>query len=261
MAEDWWKSYFSSLYGELYQGILRRYLDTTFEVGILERLFPETEKPVLDVGCGYGRHVAGASRRGVNVLGLEYSHDLIMQAAPRLRSRFVRASMASLPIRNGSLGGAWMLFNTFGYFDDAGNQQLLAELGRAIASGGLLLLDAPARAGMTATIAEGSTVRRRAGQAEVDEQWHVVEAGQRLEATGRWMVEGRSQTWRLSLRMYSPAEMRAMLRKAGFDEVRIVPLEDLERLAEGMDDEEFGKFSSTNDWNTATNMAVLARRT
>src|SRR5687767_13784101 len=61
--------------------------------------------PVLDVGSGHGRHVAGLRARGLEVIGLELDPQSLSEReddGPAIRADFRR-----LPLRPGALGAAY----------------------------------------------------------------------------------------------------------------------------------------------------------
>jgi len=253
----WWESYFSAQYGALYRGPLAPELSTEDDVETVARLFSGSAAPVLDVGCGYGRHLDRARRAGVPAVGLEYSAALLNLLPRRARKAAIRGDMRSLPFAGGALGGAWMLFNTFGYFDDAENEGVLAGLARVLAPGARLLMDAPARSAMVATVRDVPSVIRMQERVSIQENWTIDSTGKRLNSAGQWVLGGVVQTWAMSLRLYTPAELERLLRRAGFaGEIEIRPLEELTALGTG------DPAPKTNDalWRRTTNMAVLAAR-
>jgi SAM-dependent methyltransferase len=100
---------------------------------------------VLDVPCGHGRHSLELARRGCRVTGLDFSADalaLARQGASRngLPVEWTEGDMRRLPWR-AEFDAAFCAGNSFGYFDDAGNQSLLDGVGRALRPGGRFLLE------------------------------------------------------------------------------------------------------------------------
>jgi SAM-dependent methyltransferase len=53
--------------------------------------------------------------------------------------------MRWLPLDDDHFDAAICLWNSFGYFDDAGNDQVVSEIARVLAPGGRLVLDVPNR--------------------------------------------------------------------------------------------------------------------
>ncbi len=253
----WWRNYFSSLYGQLYRGALAPELNTREETETLGRLFAGARTPVLDVGCGYGRHLGPLRRAGIPVAGVDYSMELLRQAPGHKSTRLVRGDMRRLPFRDASLGGAYMLFNSFGYFDEEENLGVLRELARVLPAGARLVADLPLRQGMRQAVSGMPPVERHQRGVAIYEAWTYEEENKRLRARGSWEVGGRQQSWELSIRLYTPAEFQRLLRRGGFSgEVEMRPLEDLRLLGSGQPSEDF----RSGAWRHATNAAVLAVR-
>jgi ubiquinone/menaquinone biosynthesis C-methylase UbiE len=94
---------------------------------------------VLDVGCGDGRHILEAARRGCFAVGLDYDVNELRAARRRLGTRVVdliAADATRLPFRDGAFD-AIICTETLEHLpDDAG---ALAEIARLLDEDGLLL--------------------------------------------------------------------------------------------------------------------------
>ena len=232
-------------------------LNTEEEVETLERLFAGVGAPVLDLGCGHGRHLGPLRRAGFPVVGLDYSMELLAQVSGRRATRLVRGDMRRLPFADGSLGGAYLLFNSFGYFTEEQNFGVLRELARVMQPGARLVADLPVRAGMKQAVADMPPTERHQRDVAIYESWSYDEDTMRLRARGNWDVAGREQSWELSIRLYTPAEFQRLLRRAGFSGgVEMRPLEEFRLLDTGPAPHDFRSAA----WRRATNAAVLAAR-
>ena len=101
-------------------------------------------RPVLDVACGDGRYMSALTASGADVYGVDLSEFLLGKAAQRdgLAGRLVCGDMRQLPFRPGVFGSAINMFTSFGYFEsDADNGQVLSEVERVLAVGGVFVLD------------------------------------------------------------------------------------------------------------------------
>jgi len=137
---DWFAQWFDADYATLYahrdEGEARR------AVKMALRIAPELAKgPVLDLGCGGGRHLAALRRHNPLAFGLDLSPALLGSAPPELHPWLLRGDMRSIPIKDGSLWGVCLWFTPFGYFAEAQNRALLARIGQLLRPGGVLLLD------------------------------------------------------------------------------------------------------------------------
>ena len=99
---------------------------------------------ILDLCCGQGRHSVGLANMGYSVIGLDSSRSLLDLAKEYIaasRSWFVEGDMRDIPIREGMCDAAINLFTSFGFFDDAGNLQVLKSVASVLKPGGKFLLD------------------------------------------------------------------------------------------------------------------------
>lgn len=100
--------------------------------------------PLLDVGCGAGRHLELLVEHGREAVGLDRSATLLGRAAhrPRLRSRLVRGDMRHLPFAGDTWSGVLSMFTSFGYFGTRpAHVALLTEFARVTRPDGVFILD------------------------------------------------------------------------------------------------------------------------
>lgn len=212
MRDGWWSEAFRAAYLEVYSH--RSDAQATAEVaGLLPRL-RAAPGPVVDAGCGAGRHLAALRTAGVPAVGFDLSPELLVVAAvrPPCAGRLARGDLRAPPFAGGC-GAVLCLFTAFGYFDDAGNAACLAALGGLLAPGGWLVLDLP----------EPATVRR--GLVPVSERvtaggWRVHERrrlnGLRVEKNVDAVPpDGRTVHWQESVRLHESSELAEMAGPAG----------------------------------------------
>lgn len=148
---DWWRPGTGRLFDEAYfegddsrQGYLpdremTRSARTEREVAAAVRLLklvPEIDR-IIDVPCGWGRHVDVLRRRDFTVFGFDRAMWYLSLAQSRANAA---ADMRALPIRSGAIGGILNLWTSFGFFDDEGNRETLREWARVLRPGGRLLI-------------------------------------------------------------------------------------------------------------------------
>lgn len=173
---------------------------------------------VLDLGCGFGRHLLALRERGVDAWGLDRSGDLLAHALEldggRLRGRLVRGDFRSLPFGAGRFSAVAMLFSSFGYFDDEGNAGVLRELARVLAPGGAALLDLMNPGRVRATLVPRS--ERRVGALRLLETRGLTDAGRRVHKEVRVTADdGRAWGWHEDVRLYASGELEPALAAAG----------------------------------------------
>ncbi len=103
--------------------------------GVLDRC----EAPVLDVGCGPGRLVAGLAERGVAALGIDVSPLAIAQSEARGAAVLRRCVESRLP-GEGRWGTALLIDGNVGIGGDPG--RLIRRCAGLLRAGGLLLVEA-----------------------------------------------------------------------------------------------------------------------
>lgn len=173
---------------------------------------------VLDLGCGFGRHLLALRERGLDAWGLDRSADLLAHALEldggRLRGRLVRGDFRALPFAAARFSAAAMLFSSFGYFDDGGNERVLLELARVLAPGGAAVLDLMNPGRVRDTLVPRS--ERRVGALTLVETRALTAAGRRVHKEVRVTADdGRTWGWHEDVRLYGAGELEPALRAAG----------------------------------------------
>lgn len=110
--------------------------------GVRARLPLPDFRRVLDVCCGSGRHAEGLVATGYQVTGADRDSEAIQQARTRVpRADFVELDQRDLRRLPGPFDAAIILWQSFGFFDSSGNDQVLADIAQLLRPGGRLLLD------------------------------------------------------------------------------------------------------------------------
>lgn len=208
----WWETAFSGHYRTVYAH--RDDQAATVEALALAPHLRHLSGPVLDVGCGHGRHLVALRRQGVNVFGLDYSPFLLADAQGQAlgRGRLLRGDMRCPPVTSG-WGAVLMLFTTFGYFTEAANRACLAAWASLLAPDGRLVVDLPEPDHLVATL-QACSRRQDADGLEISET--------RSYGQGRMMknVELRRGDQAIlnyseNVRLYSREEFLALATEAG----------------------------------------------
>lgn len=207
--EDWFDADYARLYAHRDAGEARAAVATAL------REAPELARgPVLDLGCGAGRHLEALGRVNPEALGLDLSPALLALAPAHLRPRLVRGDMRALPFRPGTFQGICLWFTPFGYFDDAANRALLADLARLARPGGILLLDYLNAAHAARTLVPEDTVERDGIRAHSRRSLEGDRLVKRITLTR--LADGRTREALESVRLYTPAEVEALAAGAGW---------------------------------------------
>jgi SAM-dependent methyltransferase len=210
----WWTTAFTAAYQEVYHH--RTDAQAAIEVsGLLPRL-RQAPGPVIDAGCGAGRHLAALRAADIPVVGFDLSPDLLAAARTRdaCRGRLARADLRAPPLATGC-GAVLCLFTAFGYFDDTGNTACLIGLADLLAPGGWVVLDLPEPQRLRSGLVPESR-RSTPGGWVVDERRRLV--GDRVEKDVEARPpQGEPICWRESVRIYDALGIAALAASAGLD--------------------------------------------
>jgi SAM-dependent methyltransferase len=106
-----------------------------------ERVLQRAEGPVLDIGCGPGRHVHALARRGVLALGVDVSAGALALARARGASVLEGSIFHEVP-RPGEWASALLLDGNIGIGGDPG--RLLRRARELLVVGGAVLVETDA---------------------------------------------------------------------------------------------------------------------
>ena len=179
--------------------------------------------PILDLGCGAGRHAIALAQAGYTVTGLDLAPQLLSVARETSRSEstpihLVRGDMKHLPFRN-AFAGIVQLFTAFGYFDDdVQNERVISEVARALKPGGIYLLDFLNAPQVVANLVPESTsvldgmniVQRRA-----------IQGGRVNKAISIAGNDGREEVFSESVRLYDRSDLHSMFERQGLSVMQV----------------------------------------
>jgi len=109
------------------------------------------EDPILDAGCGPGRHTEALLARGRRVVALDFSLGMLQQVRDRFRASrgarvdLVRADVRALPFRTGAFSGVVSVEVVEHLPDDAASVAALKEVRRCVRNRGRALVEVPLR--------------------------------------------------------------------------------------------------------------------
>ncbi len=227
----------SSMFGPVYAHVydtLYRDKDYTTESALIQRLFDKYHKgslrTVLDLGCGTGNHAFQLCRAGYEVVGVDLSEDMLVQARRKAAEGgrgeaavFHHADIRYLELKQ-TFDAGLMMFAVLGY--QLENVDVVAALKSArshLRSDGLLLFDVwygpavlterPSQRVKVISTAEGQVLRVASGQ--IDGRYHVCTVQYQLwELRQRELVSSIEETHRM--RYFFPLELEFFLECAGF---------------------------------------------
>lgn len=224
MAE-WFETFFSGLYADVLPNVFPPEA-TERQARTLRRLLGlRRGMRALDVPCGQGRLTIPLARSGIEMTGVDLCEKYVRAAHRRAKrenvtARFLRDDMRRIDF-DAEFHAALNWFGSFGYFADEENVDVLRRLFRALRPGGRLVIEGVNRAWIVPRFQpRGET---ESGGVRVVQDRHWDEAGRMV---GEWtLTKGRRRERHcISLRLYNGTEIRALLRKAGFRDIRLIDL-------------------------------------
>ncbi len=201
---------------------------------------------ILDLCCGPGRHALELARRGFVVTGVDRTPSYLEQArkqaeAEGLTVEFVKADMREF-CRPDAFDGIINMFTAFGYFEDpAEDQQVLVNVHHSLKPGGAFVIDIMGKEVLARIFRERDWHEENGcillEERKISQAWIWIES--------RWIVlQGADrQEFRVSLRLYSAAELSALLQECGFTSVVV-----------------YGGLAGAPYDHTASRLVVVARK-
>ena len=220
-STPWYVEFFGDDYLRVYADRLTD-KHTEAEVAFVERaLGLKSGDAVLDLCCGQGRHAILLAKHGVRATGQDLSERYIADARRLAAEQGVDAAFVVGDMR--SIGGVERydavinMFTAFGYLEeDADNAQVLREARRALKPGGRILIDALNREWVLANQTPEERHKREDGAVIIERRAFDQTAGRNHVTFEIVERDGaRRQADGHHVRLYTLAEMRALLEEAG----------------------------------------------
>jgi histidinol-phosphate/aromatic aminotransferase/cobyric acid decarboxylase-like protein/SAM-dependent methyltransferase len=175
---------------------------------------------VADLGCGTGRHAIGLARRGFEVTGVDVSAWALRRAGAAAEAAGVR-----LELRHADLlgSGDWgvpqvdaaVSVQAFGWGTDADQLRFLRIARALLPPDGLLVLDHSSILAIMARYRPEARAQIGGASFHFIRRYDAVTGRSNGEVRVR-RADGSTTVLPDDVRMYQPAEVRALLRRAGF---------------------------------------------
>jgi len=186
---------------------------TAAEVEGIERRLPRPAyRRVLDICSGPGRHAKHLIDKGYDVTGVDRDATAIRQARATIPgATFIELDQRDLRRLDGVFDAALVLWQSFGYFEAAANDQVLADIAGCLRPGGRLLLDL-FHPGYFAQHQGRTTNVRDPRCTAITNRLH----GSRLTSTIEY-ADGSQEA--MEWELYTPDALSARATQAGFKEI------------------------------------------
>lgn len=220
----WYETFFGGLYAQVLGGENPEGRAAEESRMIKRILRLRKGKRVLDCPCGMGRISFGLAKLGLDVTGADLTALYIRRARKRAKEQglnipFLRCDMRELPFTN-EFDAVVNWFTSFGYFDQAGNLAVARAAFTALKPGGKFLIEMCNKSFLLANF-------KPKGREDAN--------GVRIDRTSRWdatksqihnvwvFTKGRKrERHSFSHYLYSAPDMRKLLKKDGFRDIRFL---------------------------------------
>ncbi|MDQ2588071.1 class I SAM-dependent methyltransferase [Saccharothrix yanglingensis] len=222
-SSTWYVDFFTELPNEFWRRVVPPEV-TVEEIDFVEeRLGLAPRSRVLDVPCGSGRHSLELARRGHRVTGVDLSAEAIGHArrsSAGLDVEFIRADMREVPQDDG-FDAVVCLGNSFGYLELGDLREFAAALGRAVRSGGGLVVDlaSAAESVLPGYRAEPRTMRTGDITVLATSEYDVV--GSRILSRYRFTRDGQELDATAVHHVHTVAQVVDLLAATGFADVEL----------------------------------------
>jgi D-alanine-D-alanine ligase len=225
---EWWKTIFDEVYLTTDARSVLDEVITGQEVDFIEKaLGLHKDWPILDLCGGQGRHSLELARRGFRDLTLlDYSRPLLLHGKKQAKREGLDVMFMQNDARNTCLTGQCfkiiiMIAGSFGYFsEDSENEELLHEVFRLLIPNGSFLLDLPDKKHVLNNFVPRSSHKANADIVVYRERSlrkNRVYTLEKVQSVSKGVI--REAVY--SIRLYSPEEIMAMLKSAGFGSIEI----------------------------------------
>jgi SAM-dependent methyltransferase len=183
----------------------------------------ESRGVVADLCCGQGRHSLALAGRGYSVTAVDRNTEFLAEAKRRAADQNLQIQFVESDMRDFRAETAFdliiSLFSSFGYFDEAGDRQVLGQVFASLNPGGQLVIEIM-----------GQQVLRRIFQPKAWDEKDGAYMLQHREPSDDWrwinnhwiFIHGNQRKeFRFRLRIYSDSELLALLESCGFEQISL----------------------------------------
>lgn len=234
MHGPWYERYFTQdywSYADAEYTAERTQAEISYLAHVLDQHAPG--RRVIDLACGVGRHAVGLAKLGFDVTGVDVSQYALDRAARAADEAGVRLALHRVDLLDGGRRADPLRFadgksppfdaaicvQAFGWGQDGDQLRLLRSVRRLLAAEGLLVLDHSSILGITRIYSAHARAEIGASTFTFTRGYDPVSG----RSAGQVLVERPDGTQAVlpdDIRLYTPAEIRVMLIRAGFDVIR-----------------------------------------
>jgi ubiquinone/menaquinone biosynthesis C-methylase UbiE len=217
--ESFWREMYPHMFDE------QRFATADKEVRKILKLTGVRRGAVLDLCCGPGRHAIALAKRGFQVTAADRTRFLLNKARQRARSaraevEFVRSDMRDF-VRPDAYKLVLSMYTSFGYFDDKDDDRLvLRNIFTGLKPGGVCVIDVMGKERIAKILQPTHSTRYPDGTLLV-ELHEILDDWTRIRNEWILLRGNRVRRFKFHHTIYSGQELKDLLRRAGFADVRL----------------------------------------
>jgi len=224
---DWPIAFFDDDYLKIYGPRLTDE-QTRSEVEFIERSLALTAASrVLDLACGIGRHAVAMAQRGHRVTGIDFNAHYLALGEQAARAAGVEVTWMQSDMRafttDTPFDAVYSFFTSFGYYSDDENEQVLENVARTLKPGGRFLIDLTNRDFTLTHPNQRNWIQRQDGALLMEET--TLDLTSSRVTSRQTLIEpgaGSRITKEFDLRVYTCAELSALMRRHGLEPQRVL---------------------------------------
>jgi ubiquinone/menaquinone biosynthesis C-methylase UbiE len=203
--------------------------DTELKNSVVEKLLKKyNAKTILDLTCGTGSQVLFLAKRGYEIIGSDFSPDLLKIARKKakeakLNLRFIDGDMRTIKV--GNFDAAITMFNAVGHLTKSGFEKAIKNINKNLKDGGIYVFDIFNLEALTDEVVSNFSMYKH--KKFNDTQLHSIQCSTIDRKNGfltsydyhvlqKKAEEPTKINNRFSLQIYSAKDLREMLARCGF---------------------------------------------
>jgi SAM-dependent methyltransferase len=217
--ESFWADLYPFIFSE------RRFAEAEDEVEKVVKLAKPSGRSVLDMCCGPGRHSVVLAQKGFAVTGVDGMKFLLEKARARARRAGVKIEWVEQDAREFVREGAFDLvlnvYTSFGYFDNKQHDMVvLRNMFASLKPGGVCVIDVMGKERL-AKILLPVTLDALPDGTMLVERHEIFDDWTRIRNEWILLRKGRAKSFKFHHTVYSGQELKDLMGRAGFADIRL----------------------------------------
>jgi SAM-dependent methyltransferase len=191
---------------------------------VVKELRLDQPMKILDLACGFGRHTNRLAALGHTVTGVDYMPGFLAIARQKaaemgVQVEYIQGDMRQIHYQE-EFDRILLLFTSFGYFEDAENEQVLKAMAQALKPGGCLLFDTQNRDTFLKHIPPADVIEK--GEDLLINRYSFDVVTGRFHNRRILIRDGVRKDKPYSIRLYNATEICALLERAGLTDYQLL---------------------------------------